>query len=156
MLYFYLLNQAALFMGPLQTNLGVALWPRHLGETVVVVQLLSHVPLFVNPWTAARQASLSITNCQSLFKLMSFESVMPSNHLILRHPLLLPPSIFFSIKVFSNELALSIKWPKYWSFSFSTNICNKYSFRIDWFDLLAVKETLKSFLQNHISKTSTL
>ena len=114
-----------------------------------------------NPlWTAAHQASLSITNSQSLLKLMSSESVMPSNHLILCHPLLLPPSIFPSIRVFSNESLLCIRWPKYWSFSFSINPSNEYSglisFRIDWFDLLAVQGTLKSLLQHHSSKVSIL
>ena len=113
-------------------------------------QLLS-VRLFVTPWTAAHQASLSITNSWSLLKLMSIKSVMPSNHLILCHPLLLPPSIFPSIRVFSNESTLCIRWPKYWSFSI--NPSNEYSglisFRINWFDLLAVQETLKSLLQHH-------
>ena len=112
------------------------------------VQLLSHVQLFATPWTAARQASLSITNTQSLLKLMSIESVMPSNHLILCHPLLLLPSIFPSIRIFSNESALSIRWSKYWSFSFNISPSNEYSelisFRIDWFDLLAVQGTFKS------------
>ena len=104
----------------------------------------------VTPWTAARQASLSITNSQSLLKLMSIESVMPSNHLILCHPLLLPPSIFPSIRVFSSESVLCIRWPKYWNFSFNISPSNEYSglisFRIDWFDLLAVQGTLKSLL----------
>ena len=112
------------------------------------------------PWTAARQASLSITNSQSLLKLISIESVVPSNHLILCRPLLLLPSIFPSIRVFSNESALHIKWPKYWSFSFSISPSNEYSglisFRIDWFDLLAVQGTLRSFLQHHNSKVSIL
>ena len=102
----------------------------------------------MTPWTAACQASLSITNSWSLFKLMSIESVMPSNHLILCHPLLLPPSIFPSIRVFSNESVLCIRWPKYWSFSFNISTSNKYSglisFRMDWLDLLAVQGTLKS------------
>ena len=124
------------------------------------VQLLSRVQLFVTPWTAARQASLSITISRSLLKLMSIESVMPSNHLILCHHLLLLPSIFPSIRVFSNESALHIRWPKYWSFNFSIGPSNKYSrlisFMIDWFDLLAVKGTLKSLLQHHSSKTSIL
>ena len=106
------------------------------------VQLHSRVRLFATPWTTARQASLSITNSQSLPKLMSFELVMPSNHLILCHPLLLLPSIFPSIRVFSSELVLCIRWPKYWSFSFSISPSNEYSglisFRIDWLDLLAV------------------
>ena len=113
------------------------------------VQLLSRVRLSATPWIAARQASLSITNSRSLLKLMSIESVMPSNHLILCRPLLLLPSIFPSIKDFSNKSALCISWPKYWSFSFSISPSNEYSelisFRIDWFDFLAVQETLKSF-----------
>ena len=124
------------------------------------VQLLSHVRLFVTPWTAARQASLSITNSQSLFKLMSIESVMPSNHLILCHPLLLLPSIFPSIRVFSSESVLRIRWPKYWSFSFNISPSNEYSrlisFRTDWLDLLAVQGTLKSLLQQHSLKASIL
>ena len=126
----------------------------------VQVQLLSHVWLVVTPWTAARQASLSITNSQSLLKLMSIELVMPSNHLILCHPLLLPPSIFPSIRVFSSESALRIKWPKYWSFSFNISPSNEYSglisFRMDCLDLLAVQGTLKSLLQHHSSKASIL
>ena len=124
------------------------------------VQLLSCVQLFATPWTAARQASLSITNSWSLLKLMSTESVMPSNHLILCHPLLLPPSIFLSIRVFSNESLLHIRWPKYWSFSFTISPSNEYlgliSFRTYWFDLLAVQGTLKSLLQHHSSKASIL
>ena len=120
------------------------------------VHLLSHVQLFGTPWTAACQASLSITNSQSLFKLMSIESVMPSSHLILCHPLLLPPSASPSIGVFFNESVLHITWPKYWSFSFSLSPSNEYSrlisFKTDWFDLLAVQETLKSFLQNTVQK----
>ena len=114
------------------------------------VQLLSHVQLFLTPWTVACQASLSITNSQSLFKLMSIESVMPYNHLILCRPLLLLPSIFPTIRVFSNESVLHIRWPKYWSFNFSIRPSNEYSglisFRIDWLDLLAVQGTLKSLL----------
>ena len=110
---------------------------------VVVVQSLSRVQLFVTPWTAAHQASLSITNSRSLLRLVSLESVMPSNHLILCRPLLLLPSIFLSSRVFSNESALHIRWPKYWRFSFSISPSNEYlglnSFRIDWFDLLAVQ-----------------
>ena len=110
----------------------------------------------VTPWTAARQASLSITNSQSLHKLMSIESVMPSNHLILCHPLLLLPLIIPSIRVFSNESALRIRWPKYWSFSFNISPSNEHpglvSFRMDWLDLLAVQGTLKSLLQYHSSK----
>ena len=112
------------------------------------------------PWTAACQASLSFTNSQSLLKLMSFESVMPSNYLILCHPLLLLPSIFPRIRVFCNGSVLHIRWPKYWNFSFSISPSNKYSglisFRIDWFDLLAVQGTLKSLLQYHSSKASIL
>ena len=114
------------------------------------VQLLSHVRLFVTPWTAVCQTSLSITNSQSLLNLRSTESVMPSNHLILCRPLLLLPSIFPSIRVFSNESVLRIRWPKYRSFSFSISPSNEYSglvsFRMDWFDLLAVQGTLKSLL----------
>ena len=124
------------------------------------VQSLSHVWLFATPWTAACQDSLSITNCWSLLKLMSIESVMPSNHLILCHPLLLLPSIFPSIRVFSNESALHIRWPKYWSFSFNISPSNErsglISFRMDWLDLLAVQGTLKSLLQHHSSKASIL
>ena len=123
-----------------------------------VVQSLSCVQLFATPWTAAHQASLSITISWSLLKLTSIESVMPSNHLILCRLLLLPPSIFLSIRVFSNEPALHPRWPNYWSFSFSISPSNEYSglisFRIDWFDLLAVQGTLKSLLQHHSSKAS--
>ena len=122
------------------------------------VQSLSHVWLFASPWTAACQAFLSITNSQKL--LMAIELVMPSNHLILCHPLLLPPSIFPNIRVFSNESVLRIRWPKYWSFSFSISPSNEYSglisFRIDWLNLLAVQGTLKSLLQHHSSKASIL
>ena len=124
------------------------------------VQLLSHVRLLETPWTAAPQVSLSITNSRSLPKLMSVESVMPSNHLILYCPLLLLPSIFPSIRVFSNESALHIRWPKYWSFSFSISHSNEcsglISFRMDWLDPLAVQGTLKSLLQHHSSKASIL
>ena len=126
-------------------------------ESVTSVQSLSRVQILATPWTAAHQASLSITNFWSLLKLMS---MMPSNHLILCHPLLLPPSIYPSIRVFSSESVLPIRWPKYWNFSF--NICpsNEYSglifFRIDWFDLLAGQGTLKSLLQHHSSKASIL
>ena len=124
------------------------------------VQLLSRVRLFVTPWTAALQASLSITNSRNLLKLMSIESVMPSNHLILYCPLLLLPSIFPSNRVFSNKSVLHIRWPKDWSFSFSISPSNDYSglisFRIDWLDLLAVQGTLKSLLQHHSSKVSIL
>ena len=112
----------------------------------------------MNPWTAARQASLSITNSQGLLKLMSIESVMPSSHLILYYPFFLPPSIFPSIRVFSSESVLHIRWPKYWSFSFNISPSNEYSglisFRMDWLDLLAVHGTLKSLLQHYSSKAS--
>ena len=121
---------------------------------------LSWVQLFAIPRTTARQASLSITNSRSLCKLMSIESVMPSNQLILCHPLLLLPSIFPSIRVFSNESVIWIRWPKYWSSSFSISPSNEYSglisFRMDWVDLLAVQGTLKSLLQYHSSKASVL
>ena len=124
------------------------------------VQLLSCVQLFAAPWTAARQASLSITNSLSLLKFMSIESVMPFNHLILCCALLFPPSIFPSIRVFSNETVLRIRWPNYWSFSFSISPSNEYSglnsFRMDWLDLLAVQRTLKSLFQHHSSKASIL
>ena len=128
--------------------------------SVSSVQSFSRVRLFATPWIAAHQASLSNNNSQSLPKLMSIESVMPSNHLILCHPLLLLPSIFPSIRVFSNESALCIRWPKYWSFSSSISPSNEHpgliSFRIDWLDLLAVQGTLKSLLQHHSSKASIL
>ena len=144
----------------LSTLSWLLVWKVHRPQLFMffpVVQLLSHVQLFVVPWTAARQASLSFTISWSLIKLMSIELVMPSNHLIL---LFLLPSIFTSIRVFSNELALRIKWPKYWSCSFSISPSNKYSglisFGIDWFDLLAVQGTLKSLLQHHSSKASIL
>ena len=127
---------------------------------LVSVQSLSRVRLFATPWTAACQASLSITNSQSLLKFISIESVMPSNHLILCRPFLLRPSIFPSIRVFSNKSVLCNRWPKYWSFSFSISPSNEYSglisFRIDWLDLLAVQGTLKSLLQHHSSKASIL
>ena len=121
-------------------------------------QSLSRVRLFATPWTAACQASLSITNSQSLLKLMSIESVMPSSHLILCHPLLLLPSTLPSIRVFSNESVLHNRWPKYWSFNFNISPSNEYSglIRIDWFELLAVQGTLKSLLQHHSSKASIL
>ena len=126
----------------------------------VVVQSLSHVQLFVTPWTAACQPSLFITNSWSLLKLRSVESVMPSNYLILCRPLLLLPSIFPSIRDFSNESVLRIRWPEYWSFSFSISPSSEYSglisFRMDWFDLLAVQGTLKNILQHHSSKASIL
>ena len=124
------------------------------------VQLLNHVQPFATPWTAARQASLSITNSRSSLKLMSIELVMPSSHLILCHPLLLLPPIPRSIRVFYNESTLRIRWPKYWSFSFSISPSNEHpgliSFRRDWLDLLAVQGTVKSLLQHHSSKASIL
>ena len=123
-------------------------------------QSLSRVRLFATPWTEAHQASLSVINSQSLPKLMSIESVMPSNHLILCRPLILLPSIFPSIKVFSNELVLHITWPKYWSFSFTISPSNELSglisFRMDWLGFFAVQGTLKSLLQHHSSKASIL
>ena len=122
--------------------------------------MLSHVQFFVTPWTAAHQASLSITNSQSLPKLMSVESVMPSNHLILCRPLLLLPSLFLSIRVFPNESVLRIRWPKYQNFSFNISPSKEHSVlifsRMDWLDLLAVQGTLKSLLQHHNSKASIL
>ena len=124
------------------------------------VHLLSHVRLFVTPWTAAHQASLSNTKSWNLLKLMSIESVMPSTHLILCHPLLLLPSIFPSIRAFSNESVLHVRWPKYWSFNFSISPSSEHSglisFRMDWLDLLAVQGTLKSLLQHHSSKAAIL
>ena len=124
------------------------------------VQSLSHVQLFVTPWTAARQASLSFTISRNLLKLMSIELVMPSNHLVLCRPLLLFPSIFPSIRDFSSDWVLHIRWPMYWTFIFSSSPSNEYSglisFRIDWFDLLAVQGTLKSLLQNHSAKAPIL
>ena len=128
--------------------------------TVRSVQSLSRVQLFATPWTEARQASLSFTISQSLLRLMSIESVMPSNHLILCHPLILLTWIFPSISVFSNESTLLMRWPKYWSFRFSISPSNEYlgliSFRMDWLDLLAAQGTLKSLLQHHSSKPSIL
>ena len=143
--------------------------PRHCRQTlyslshqgslpISSVQSLSHVWLFATPWIAACQASLSITNSRSVLKLMSIKSVMPSSHLILCHPLLLLPPIPSSIRVFSNKSALCIRWPKYWSFSFSISPSNEHpgliSFRMDWLDLLAVQGTLKCLLQHHSSKAS--
>ena len=129
-------------------------------ETFSSVQSLSRVQLYVTPWTAARQVSLSVTNSWSLLKLMCIELVMPSNHLIFCHPLLLPPSIFPSIRVFSKKSVLWIKWQEYWSFNFTISPSNEYSvlisFRIDWFDLCAVQGTLKSLLQHHSSKALVL
>ena len=125
--------------------------------TNISVQVLRQVWLFATPWTAAHQASLPIINSQSLLKLMSIESVMPSNHLILCCPILLLPPILPIIRVFSNESVLHMRWPKYWSFSFSISPSNEYSglisFRMDWLDLLAVQGTLKSLLQHHTSKS---
>ena len=124
------------------------------------VQSLSPVQLYVTPWIATHQASLSITNSRSLLKFISIKAVMPSNHLILCHPLLLLPSIFPSMRAFFSESVLCIRWPKYWSFSFSISPFNEYSglisFRIDWLDLLAVQGTLKSLLQHHSLKPSVL
>ena len=138
-------------------------WASDLQQVIVVVvtvQPLHRVQLFESPWTAAHQASLSFTISWSLLRLMSIESMMPSNDLILCHSLLLLPSIFPGNRVFSNELALSIEWLKYWSFSFSTSPSNEYSglisFKIDWFDLLAVQWTLKSLLYHHSLKASVL
>ena len=129
-------------------------------QFVVAVQSSSHVRLFVTPWTTAHPASLSITNSRSLLKLVSVESVMPCNHLILCHPLLFPTSIFSSIRIFSNESVFRISWAKYWSFSFSISPLKEYSglisLRIDWFDLLSVQGSLKSLFQHHSSKASIL
>ena len=139
----------------MRSSLVIAFFPRSSS-----VQSLSHVQLFVTPWTAAHQASLSITNTRSLLKLICIELVMPSNHLIPCHPLLLLPLIFASIRVFPNESILRIRWPNYWSFIFSISPSNEYSglisFRVDWLDLLAVQGTLKSLLQNHSSKASII
>ena len=138
-------------------------WQSHRTSEGAIVVAIVHSPspvqLFKTPWTAACQASLSLTISQSLLKLMSIESMMPSNHLILCHPLLLP-SIFPSIRIISDESALCIRWPKYWSFSFSISPSNEYSelisFKFDWLDFLAVQETLKSLLEHHSSKASVL
>ena len=125
---------------------------------LLIAQLISRVQLFVTPWTAAHQASLTFTISRSFLKRMSIKSVMPSNHLILCRPLLLLPSVFASIRVFSSESALLIRWPKYWSFSISraSEYSGLISFRMDWFDLLAVPGTLKRVLQHHSSKASML
>ena len=135
-------------------------WRLNSVSMFVHAQSLSGVWLFATPWIAARQASLSVTNSWSLPKFLSIESVMPSNHLILCHSLLLLSSIFPSIRVFSNESVLRISWPKYWSFSFSISPSNEHpgliSFRMDWLDLLAIQGTLKSLLQHHSSKASIL
>ena len=147
---------------PLSGPGGPELWPQcsRALKAFSSVQSLSHVQLFAIPWTAAHQASLSITASHSLLKLMSIELVMPSSHLILCRPLLLLPSIFPSIRVFSSESALRMRWPKYWSFSFSISPSNEHSgpisSRMDWLDLLAVQEILKSLLQHHSSKASIL
>ena len=150
---YYILNLIYLFVFYIKKN---TLRPKAYVWSISSVQLLSHVRFFVIPWTAAHQASLSITNSRSLLKLMSIELVMPFNHLILCCPLLFFPSIFPSIRAFSNESALHIRWPKYWSFSVSISPSNEYSgltsFRIDLFDLLAVQGTLKSLLQHRSSK----
>ena len=159
---FLKLKQSRMSLGPTASFYkGVGWVPERIsGLSKSSVQLLSRFWLFATPWTAARLASLSITNSWSLLRLMSIESVMPSNHLILCRPLLLPPSFFPSIKVFSSELILHIRWPKYWSFSFSINSSNEYSgvisFRMDWLDLFAVQGTLKGLLQHHSSKASVL
>ena len=141
-------------------NINLHLYYSYKSWICCLCSALSHVQPFVTPWTEARQASLSIINSWSILRLMSIESVMLSNHLILYCPLLLLPSIFPSIKVFSNESALHIRWPKYWSFMFRISPFNEYSglisFSIDWFDLLAVQGTLKSFLQHHNSEASIL
>ena len=144
-------------MGPqLFSLLQIWLLGQSLYERTIVQFSHSVVRLFATPWTAAHQGSLSITNSWNLFKLMSLESVMSSNHLILCHPLLLLPSIFPCIRVFSNESALCIRWPKYWSFSFSISPSNEYSglisSRMDWLDLLAVQGTLKTLLQHQLQK----
>ena len=133
---------------------GIIIKYEHLKRRCLMdVQALSCVQLFATPWTAAHQASLSMTNSWSLLKLMSIESVMVSNHLILYRPLLLPPSIFPSVRVFSNEWDLCFRWPKYWNFSFSISPSKEHlgliSFRMNWLDLLAVQGTLKSLLQHH-------
>ena len=160
------------FLGSILASMYSAQYNRHgscnqeshilvgLTDKVVVVQLVSHVRLFVTPWTAAHQASLFITSSWSLLKLMSIESVMPSNHLILCCPFLLLSSIFPSIRVFPSESVLWIRWPKCWNFSFSISPSNEYSglfsFRIDWFDFLVTQGTLKSLHQHHKSKASFL
>ena len=153
---FNILTKEEWTLSPLQFSLCRPQLGPWASYPVTVVQSLSRVRLFVTPWTAAHQASLSFTISHSLLKLMSIELVMPSNHLILCHPLDLLPSVFSSIRVFSNESALCIRWTKYWSFRFSISPSNEYSglipFRIDWFNLLEVQGTLKSLLQHHNSK----
>ena len=142
-----------------KTTIPQCLKQNHITESISLVQSFSHVRLFVTPWTAACQASLFINTSQNLLKLMSIESVMPSNHLILCHPFILP-SVFPSIRVFSSESVLHIRWPKYWSFSFNISPSSEHSglisFRMDWLDLLAVQGTLKSLLQYNSSKVSIL
>ena len=154
----FLFIQQLLFIHSCNNVFQASPWVRN--SQFSSVQPLSYVQLFVTPWTAAHQASLSITNSPSLLKFMSTQSVMPSNHLILCRPLLLLPSVFPSIKVFSNESTLHMRWPKYWSFRLSISPSNAYSglisFRMDWLDLLAVQGTLKSLLQHYSSKTSIL
>ena len=146
---------AAQYKKDKQANQNMGRRPKQivLQRRISSVQLISHIQLSGTPRTAAHQASLSITNSQSLLKLMSIESVLPSNHLTLCHPLLLPPSIFPSIRVFSSESVLQSMWPKHWSFSFSISPSNEHpgltSFRMDWLDLLPVQGTLKSLLQKH-------
>jgi len=152
-------SSCILCLGQWVNSLG-KVWFSFLAENTLVVQLLSHVQLFATPWTAVCQASLPFSISHSLLKLIFIESVMRFNSLILCRPLLLLASIFLSIRVFSNESALCIRWPKYWSFSFSISPSNEYSgfisFRIHWLDLLAVQGTLKSLLQHHSSKASIL
>ena len=159
-------QRCCLHVSPSPLTLGSCAynWPPRFRVSALIgsssVQLLSRARLFVTPWTAARQASLSITNSWIPPKPMSIELVMPSNHLVFYHPLLLLPSIFSSIRVFSNEAALRIRWPKYWSFSFNISPSNEHpgliSFRMDWLDLLGVQGTLKSLLQHHSLKASIL
>ena len=153
-------NKACLPHPPVTEAFFVMLYLASWRSSVQFSSVTQSWPTVCNPWTTACQASLSITNSRSLLKLMSIESVMPFNHLILCCPLLLLPSIFPSIRVFSNESVLSIRWPKYWSFSFSISPSKDYSglisFRMDWLDFLAVQGTLKSLLQHHSSKASIL
>ena len=153
-------TNAYYYLGCYREELPVTLEAVYKGALTHSLQLLSHVQLFVTPWTAARQASLSITNSWSLLKLMSIVLMMPSNHLILCRHLLFLPSVFPSIRVFANESVLRISWPKYWRVSFSISPSNEHSglisFRMDWLDLLAVQGTLKSLLQHHSSKASIL
>ena len=141
-------------------SLGCFIFKMIIIITISSVQLLSRVWFFVTPWTVARQASLSFANSWSFLKLMSIASAKPSSHLILYHPLLLPPSIFPSIRVFPKESVLCIRWPEYWSFSFSISLSYEYSglisFRMDWLDFLYVRGTLKSLLRHHSSNASVL